>query len=447
MSDPMTNIDTDDVLASIRRLVAETHGQTDPGHAAAMRQARREQTPAENRSMPRPDVLALLQEAMTGSKEITPETTPEQASDMAQQHSVQVEALGQEKDAPAEALVLTPNFRVVQPGSPKRDGPERDGPAEAAASQAKPGRATAEPERAMPLVLSPELVVHLPETDLAETGAGSAPAAETPAETPFELGAELRADGPQEVAAAPTDGWNPELDDTPAEEAAAHAARLTLEQRIAELEAAVGAQGMTDWEPDGSEDLEAEIPRAMPRAFTETGARVLHFRTRDESEAAMTQDADDSAGDRKDHIDDAEVIEEIPAQAAEPATEQSDALGAVAVDDPASETDEIPGAEEIADAELADLEEQAFSEAYSETVEDLGAEAEVAHDPDPSLEEELALAGYADEDIMDEDALRDLVAQVIREELQGELGERITRNLRRLVRREVQRALTLREFE
>ncbi|OBY24250.1 hypothetical protein [Leisingera sp. JC1] len=42
---------------------------------------------------------------------------------------------------------------------------------------------------------------------------------------------------------------------------------------------------------------------------------------------------------------------------------------------------------------------------------------------------------------LDEDALRDLVASIVREELQGPLGERITRNVRKLVRREIQRAL------
>ncbi|WP_037310282.1 hypothetical protein [Ruegeria halocynthiae] len=42
---------------------------------------------------------------------------------------------------------------------------------------------------------------------------------------------------------------------------------------------------------------------------------------------------------------------------------------------------------------------------------------------------------------MDEGALRDLIAQVVREELQGVLGERITRNVRKMVRREIYRAL------
>ena len=41
----------------------------------------------------------------------------------------------------------------------------------------------------------------------------------------------------------------------------------------------------------------------------------------------------------------------------------------------------------------------------------------------------------------DEDSLRELVSDIVRQELQGRLGERITRNVRKLVRREIQRAL------
>jgi hypothetical protein len=52
-----------------------------------------------------------------------------------------------------------------------------------------------------------------------------------------------------------------------------------------------------------------------------------------------------------------------------------------------------------------------------------------------------------DESILDEDALRDMVTEIVREELSGELGERITRNVRKLVRREIHRALMAREFD
>ena len=51
-----------------------------------------------------------------------------------------------------------------------------------------------------------------------------------------------------------------------------------------------------------------------------------------------------------------------------------------------------------------------------------------------------------DEAFLDEGALRELVAETVRQELQGALGERITRNVRKLVRREIQRALNSQEL-
>lgn len=47
-----------------------------------------------------------------------------------------------------------------------------------------------------------------------------------------------------------------------------------------------------------------------------------------------------------------------------------------------------------------------------------------------------------DDAVLDEEALRDMVSEIVRQELQGALGERITRNVRKLVRREIHRALT-----
>lgn len=50
------------------------------------------------------------------------------------------------------------------------------------------------------------------------------------------------------------------------------------------------------------------------------------------------------------------------------------------------------------------------------------------------------------EAVLDEEMLRDLVGEIVRQELQGPLGERITRNVRKLVRREINRAMTSRSF-
>ena len=49
--------------------------------------------------------------------------------------------------------------------------------------------------------------------------------------------------------------------------------------------------------------------------------------------------------------------------------------------------------------------------------------------------------------VLDEAALQEIVRQMIREELQGSLGERITRNVRKLVRTEINRALVARDLD
>ncbi len=43
--------------------------------------------------------------------------------------------------------------------------------------------------------------------------------------------------------------------------------------------------------------------------------------------------------------------------------------------------------------------------------------------------------------ILDEESLRGMINAIVREELQGELGERIGRNLRKLIRREIAQML------
>ncbi|MFN4155293.1 MAG: hypothetical protein ACK4HF_11620 [Paracoccaceae bacterium] len=78
------------------------------------------------------------------------------------------------------------------------------------------------------------------------------------------------------------------------------------------------------------------------------------------------------------------------------------------------------------------------------------AEAAVRADLAQETEEEV-ISGLYDAQAggmaFDEEVLRDLVRDLIREELSGTLGERITRNVRKLVRAEIARAMALREFE
>lgn len=63
-----------------------------------------------------------------------------------------------------------------------------------------------------------------------------------------------------------------------------------------------------------------------------------------------------------------------------------------------------------------------------------------------AVTEEALDALALEEAVIDEASLRELVADIVREELQGALGERITRNVRKLVRREIHRALAAQDL-
>ena len=76
-----------------------------------------------------------------------------------------------------------------------------------------------------------------------------------------------------------------------------------------------------------------------------------------------------------------------------------------------------------------------------------GAAAMAAEAADEGEEDGLDLFSQDDEAVIDMEMLRDLISDVIREELQGPLGERITRNVRKLVRQEIARALEAQKFE
>ncbi len=72
--------------------------------------------------------------------------------------------------------------------------------------------------------------------------------------------------------------------------------------------------------------------------------------------------------------------------------------------------------------------------------------ADTQHLPDVAASED-GDALPAPVDLFDEEMLRDLVTEIIRQELQGALGERITRNVRKMVRREIHRMVTSEHFD
>lgn len=162
----------------------------------------------------------------------------------------------------------------------------------------------------------------------------------------------------------------------------------SLEDRIADLEAAV-SQACEDWEPDGSEAGANDYPTSYPAIEPQHRPR-MHLA---EPEAAR-------------------------ARASEPA--------------PAAVEPVVDAAE---DAVAPEAIEQVALDAGAD---DLAARAETTA---------MAAAASMPPGNVDHEHLREVVRQIIREEFQGALGERITRNVRKLVRREINRALVSKDFE
>lgn len=98
-----------------------------------------------------------------------------------------------------------------------------------------------------------------------------------------------------------------------------------------------------------------------------------------------------------------------------------------------------------AEAEVRASLHEAPSSAKPQPAPEAPRPAAEAPRPQPAAEEPGLFDGDSPE--IDEEVLRDIVRDIIREELAGTLGERITRNVRKLVRVEINRALTAREFE
>ena len=172
-------------------------------------------------------------------------------------------------------------------------------------------------------------------------------------------------------------------------------------------------------------------------ALIEAVAASVASSTADQEVEASDSDAE-SPDDKSDH--DADVLK---AEEFNPSIFSNDKL------DP-----HITAAELLADVDVED--ENATSEPSEPTAQtaDPMPDAEAALTPEPSTPQPEApsepsatgdaIAALAA--LPEEEAMRLLISRMIRDELQGDLGERITRNVRKLVRREVQRALTSKDL-
>ena len=227
---------------------------------------------------------------------------------------------------------------------------------------------------------------------------------------------------------------------------------MRLEDRIAELEAAV-SKTTDDWEPDGSEDQSQHRPDRIvytppePRLTTRRISRITLLET-----PRKTEDAEEDASARD------LSAAEVEALTRETATE--------AVSEVLSEHSAFDAAlkEAVSDS-LKETKPQAAAPAPApETEPEPEPEAEPAPEPEARTASPLPLPPEARSPVpkaerfadakpaptaapIDKEALRPLVNRLLREELQGEIGERITRNVRKLVRQEIQRALAMQDLD
>ena len=207
-------------------------------------------------------------------------------------------------------------------------------------------------------------------------------------------------------------------------------------------------------EDTAQEAEESEVEAEASDAADDTPFE-FHHTERATDEDTQTAQAEP---DQEDSIEDTNEVWQDPAEQAEDATLDEHEHGAT----PSLEST-------IADLEAAigqqdgewepdgsDFEEDADAEeVMSEPVQDWidGTAQEVGDQAaaDDAFEDE-AEAEDADlfggeESVIDEETLRDMVSDIVRQELQGALGERITRNVRKLVRREINRVLAAQDFE
>jgi len=177
----------------------------------------------------------------------------------------------------------------------------------------------------------------------------------------------------------------------------------SLEERIAGLEAAIGRG--EEFEPDGSEAQDQHRPDKVPNLRSD----IMHEVVDEPDNDAQSQDSAADVPDNQDETLDPPMGDPMMA------FDRHDRVHAPHPEGPT---------------------EPRFTHAE----DDPTPEMQFSHRSDPLTLEDP-------EEVLDEEALRDLIAEIVREELAGTLGERITRNVRKLVRREIMRILSARDFE
>lgn len=435
MSDHSTTIEIEDVLSSIRRLVSQD---------TALRQsAIPHRSPVPERRPAATDPAAAL--LLTPAQRVSREASPLDA--MAEAPPLGADTAHIPEEPVAELATAEPQS---EPIADEHVAPEQTW--------------APEPEAApTPQAAGPEEPIWAGTADDAGFTADVTPPsdAEISTETATEIAAEISTETAADAFAEAAPETAPEAGPQDLGD------ELTrLETKIAEMEAAVAESGV-DFEPEqghpfapeGAAPLQ-ELPEEFdagafaPQDTAPAPAEETFSPARPDWQIAA-EEAGQDAG--LPPLQDIEVLDEM-----QDAHDQEDpdlrheswvrSDRADWADDLRAETEEAVCAavtdaaiEELRHLSLEDAVEAPFSHvpresSYQALRDDLAFEEPAADPADEGLD--LDAAGVP----FDEADLRALVGDIIRQELQGALGERITRNVRKLVRREIQRALLSRDM-
>lgn len=419
MSDPMTNTEVEDVLSSIRRLVSDDKRPDTPAAPEAtpdrlvLTPALRVPDAEDDTTDPQDDVAEASEDAF----ELEDDTFDLQRSAPKPQN----DGTGFEEDVDEPQEERTTDALRPDPRAPR--------PLET--RQSKPFFAWDVPkdptdEDDMELSGTDAVEDTVAETDAASELVPSAP--EHDDDDPFMFRRSVARQAPAEAEAADEEDA-PEVDLSALMDKASEDAPAGAREAEDAVRAEAAAPAM-ETEPESEPLVEDAVSADETEAMTaSTASETLPEPEPEQAPERTATVAEDTVADESlsDKIAALETLIAGQADQWEP-----DDTGT----DPYAGTDAPSIAWEDAEEEAAATPQPPRRE----------TEVHDVYEPDPEPAP-TAPVFSTDEDVLDEDALRELVSDIVREELQGALGERITRNVRKLVRREIHRALAAQDLE
>ncbi|NHM17877.1 hypothetical protein [Tritonibacter mobilis] len=453
MSEPVTHAEIEDVLSSIRRLVSETGRAEEPARPAAKPATRLVLTPAlrvPEAEVARSDAAkhdAVQHGRAAHSDAVTPrdaafDAAPEHpqepvmpqvngtarngtASDKLTTQTDAADPHGEPRDEAATSGPLNPQGEV-----PEEAAPERADDAGAETSAQEPSRVLFRASAPVDAPRKPELVRTAPsEAAMVDSFQQNEPVAEAPFVNVDDAEAQTFEESERSAPILLNTKSAPRFPETERPEAPAAVADRALNEVAADDTAADGAAGDDAPWRDPEARLYDSLEPGVAQAEQPTSAEPQNMQREQSSRVAAVV---------------RRIAELETAGRAEP--EAADQSSRRVPDINEDEIEAVPhSGPTVETIQWEDHQEEASGGASFASARDSVAEnaREMAGD---ALTEAAMDRLAAHEDFLDEEGLRELVSDIVREELQGALGERITRNVRKLVRREIQRALATQEL-